>query len=186
MIRCFAALALPDPVADDLAGLQAGLPAGRAVAPENLHLTLGFFGEQREPVVEDLHLALGEISVPAPEIEIAGLGMFGGAQPRSLHAEVRPEPGLKALRARVQQAARGAGIAMARAKFVPHVTLARFPATLPPEDLAALHRFVAARMGRASARFVPDHFTLYRSHLTRSGPEYEALAEYPLGRERAV
>ena len=180
MIRSFAALALPGQVAAGLAALQAGLPVGRPVAEESMHITLGFFGEQPEPVVEDLHLALGAIAAPAPGIRLAGLGLFGGTKPRSLHVAVRPDPALKALRARVRQAARETGIDMAHEKFVPHVTLARFAATLPPEDLEALHRFVARRMGRAEAVFTPDCFTLYRSHLTRNGPVYEPLAEYPL------
>jgi len=181
MIRSFAALPLPPALAADLAGLASGVPAGRPVAQENLHLTLGFFGEQPEPVVEDLHLALCDLGGAALDLRLAGLGLFGGAKPRNLHAVVRPDPDLKALRDRVQQAARETGIRMPREKFVPHVTLARLPATLPGEDLADLHRFLARRMSAAEGRFPADHFTLYRSHLTRSGAAYEALAEYPLG-----
>jgi 2'-5' RNA ligase len=181
MIRAFVGIPMPEETADRLAAVQAGLPTGRAVAPEGLHLTLAFLGEQPEPVVEDVHLALGDIRTGPAALVLEGLGMFGGATPRSLHAVVRPDPALSALRKQVQRAAREAGVDLPREKFVPHVTLARFRQGMAPEDLALLHRYVAARMGAVSGRVPVTEFTLYRSHLTSEGAAYEALAEYPLG-----
>jgi len=181
MIRAFVALALPDPLRARLTALQAGLPVGRPVGTEAMHVTLAFLGEQREPVLEDLHLALSVISGPALSLRLDGLGLFGGAKPRNLHAVVAPDPALSALRRRVCTAVRETGIALPRERFVPHVTLARFPAVMAGEDMAALHRFLAPRIGFAAGPVEVSAFTLFESHLRPDGAVYGPLAEYPLG-----
>ena len=44
MPRLFVALALPDPLREQLADLAGGIPGARWVAPENYHLTLRLIG----------------------------------------------------------------------------------------------------------------------------------------------
>lgn len=180
MIRAFVGISLPEDVCALLETAQAGLPVGRAVAPEAFHLTLAFLGEQQEPVVEDVHHALGEIDGPAPTLRIAGLGSFGGEKLRILHAAVEGDEALKRLRARVGAAVRGAGIDLPRERFVPHVTLARFGR--PPEglDRIALEAFVARRVDLRSPPFRVEELTLFRSHRTAAGSACEVLATYPL------
>jgi RNA 2',3'-cyclic 3'-phosphodiesterase len=184
MIRAFVAIPVPEDVAAALQALQAGLPAGRAVPPENFHLTLAFLGENPAPVIEDVHYALDAIDAPAFALTLQGLGLFGGKAPRSLHAEARPEPALAHLRARVAEAARGAGIDLPRSRFQPHVTIARFGAGLGGEDLERLRRHVAARAGFSAGPFPVRRFALVRSRLGRSGAAYEDMAVYALGPER--
>lgn len=181
MIRAFLAVPVPAGVRAALEAAQAGLPAGRPVAPENLHLTLVFLGEHPEPVIEDLHFVLENLSAPEFELALAGVGLFGGATPRALYAAVTPEPGLSHLRRKLAQAARESGIEVPSKRYTPHVTLARFPREMPPEDVAAIHGFVARRMGLAAGPFAAERFVLYRSTLGRNGPIYQALADYPLG-----
>ncbi len=181
MIRAFVGLGLTEDVVIRLAAVQAGLPVGRAVAPESLHVTLAFLDSQPEPVLEDLHHALAEIAAPALTLEIDGLGMFGGEKPRSLHALIRPDPTLAALRKRVLTAARVAGIRPEGGRFVPHVTLARFSRPPQGEDRLRLEAFVAERAAVRAGPFRVGGFALFRSHLGREGAIYEALAEYPLG-----
>ena len=181
MIRAFVALPLPDEVRRTLEAAQAGLPAGRPVAPENFHVTLVFLGEHPEPVVEDLHHVLAEVKAPGFSLALAGVGVFGGAVPRLLYAGVEPEPALSHLRKKVARAAREAGMEVPAKKFTPHVTLARFPKEMPGEDLAAVQGFVARRMSLKAGPFPAERFVLYRSTLGRNGPIYEELADYPLG-----
>lgn len=180
MIRAFVALPLPDQVCDTLEAAQAGLPAGRPVPPENLHLTLVFLGEHPEPVIEDVHLALEDLRAPGFDLTIDGIGVFGGAVPRLLYASVAPEPALAHLRRKVARAAREGGLTPEGGRFTPHVTLARFPKDLSGEDLQALQAFLGRRTALAAGPFAVEGFSLYRSHLGRNGPAYEELAHYPL------
>lgn len=181
MIRAFLALPLPPDVIRDLEAAQAGLPAGRPVPPENLHVTLVFLGEHHEPVIEDLHYAIEGMSAPGFDLRIKGVGVFGNVTPRVLYAAVEPEPALTHLRRKLARAAREAGIALPGERYTPHVTLARFPREMPEEDLAAVQEFVARRVALASGPFTAERFVLYRSTLGRNGPIYEEMADYPLG-----
>lgn len=180
MIRAFLALPLPAEVRRTLEAAQAGLPAGRPVAPENLHLTLVFLGEHPEPVLEDLHYVLEGLSVPGFAVTLRGVGVFGGAVPRVLYAAVEPQPALNHLRKKVARAAREAGIALPGDRYTPHVTLARFPREMPGEDLAAVQDFVGRRVGLAAGPFDAERFVLYRSTLGRNGPIYDEISDYRL------
>ncbi len=183
MIRAFAAIALPGSVARALSAAQAGLPAGRPVAPENFHLTIAFLGEHPEPVIEDVHLALEGIRAPGFALTLSGVGLFGARRPRALYARAEPEPALGRLREKVLQAARGAGLRLPRERYRPHVTLARFNAGLRGEEAVEMRDFAARRMGFTAGPFEAGEFLLIRSTLGRSGPVYQELAAYPLGRE---
>jgi 2'-5' RNA ligase len=177
MLRLFAALPIPESVQARLAGLQHGLE-GRLVAPESMHLTLGFFGEQPGTVAEDLHAALIEVSAPGFTLWLDGIGAFGNTKPHALYAAVRPEPALTHLQAKVVQAARRAGITMPSGRYVPHVTLARFsPGQVAPAKAAKL---IEARAAFMAGPIEVDRFGLYRSDLGRSRPIYTELAAYPL------
>jgi 2'-5' RNA ligase len=180
VIRAFIGLPLPHKVADELEAVQAGIPAGRVVTHGNFHVTIAFLGEQPRPVLEDAHDVLDGVRVPAFTLRIEGLGMFGGARPRVLFAEVAPEPGLSQLRRKVLRALHEAGIERPREKFHPHVTLARFGEGLRGEDAAEMQAFVARRISVKAGPFAVERFVLYRSHLGRAGPIYEPMAEYPL------
>ena len=180
MIRAFVAIPLPNEILRELEAAQAGLPAGRPVAPENFHITVAFLGEHPEPLIEDVHYALDTIRAPAFELTLDGLGLFGGDRPRSLHAEVKAEPMLGHLREKVLQAARSAGLRMDRARYSPHVTLARFNKGLTPEDAEKMRTFTVRRMAFRAGPFQVEEFVLYRSTLGKNGPIYEELAAYPL------
>lgn len=180
MIRAFLAVPLPDAARSTLEAAQAGLPVGRPVAPENLHVTLVFLGEQPEPVLEDLDVALGTLAAPDFEFRLDGVGVFGGERPRLVYAAVEAGPELPHLRKKLARAAREAGIEVPGRKYTPHVTLARFPRDMPPEDLGALHGFLARRTGIRAGPFPAGRFVLYRSTLGRNGPAYDELADYPL------
>jgi 2'-5' RNA ligase len=178
MIRAFAAIALPEPVRFELMLMQQGLALPRPVAAENLHLTLVFLGELPGPLLGDVDLAFGGIRAAGFELRLAGAGLFGRAKPRVVYAGVAASPPLRHLQAKVETAARGAGVAVEARRYLPHVTLARLPERL--EDRGRLEQAVALRGGMPGPAFTVEDFRLYRSHLTGGGPVYEELARYPL------
>lgn len=163
-----------------LGHLQDGLKAGRHVDEDDLHLTLIFLGDAGSGLLHELDMGLDMLRLPPLALRIAGLGTFGHDPPRSLHAVVDGGAALGDLQKKVATIARRAGANLPHRRFVPHITLARFPNRPAPEELVRTGRFLAARGDFGIGPFAPDGLTLYRSTLTDSGPVYDALADYPL------
>ncbi|MBT8456826.1 MAG: RNA 2',3'-cyclic phosphodiesterase [Rhodobacteraceae bacterium] len=178
MTRAFLAIPLPDDVIDALTRVQQGLPEGRAVAHDNLHLTLVFLGDVGAEALEDLHDTLSAVRAGPITLRIDGLDLFGGERPRSLWARVVAGPELGALQTRLESTARRAKIDVPRRRFVPHVTLARFRPGGGVSD--GFHRYLVDRAGFALPAFDVHRFSLYTSTLYEDGPVYDVLAEYPL------
>lgn len=180
MTRAFIALDLPESARHRLSLVAARAmlpPAARIVPPEALHLTLAFLGEQSDATLLEVHEMLSRLSMPPIALRLSGLGMFGGAQARALHVEVAPDPALTGFERAVRRAVHTSGLVLERRRFLPHVTIARFPAgTLRPQGLADL----AVRLGPPDpATLLVEGFALYESHLSADGPRYAALARYP-------
>lgn len=179
MIRAFIALPLPEPTCDTISKLQSALHVGRAVPPENLHLTLAFLDDQPEPVLEELHYLLAEIESDAVDLAFDGLNTFGGRHPRLMVLNVKKTGELAALQARIASCCRQAGIELERRKFRPHVTVTRFSVLTPDEG-----RKLASYLGQHGADGpLPcrvDCFALYRSVLNPNGARYDQLATYQL------
>lgn len=174
-MRLFAAIDPPDPLRDRLERLQEGLPERGRVAWENLHLTLGFFGDVDAHRAEDLDAALARIRFAPFEVSLSGVDVFGGGRPRLVYAAARGGDPLDHLARAVTEAARGVGIAMEARRYVPHVTLARMKGR--PADERFM-RWLAGAAGFAAPAFGVDRFTLYRSHLGGEGAHYEPLRAY--------
>lgn len=179
MIRAFIAIPLPDDLCIALETLSFQLPLPRRVPRENMHITLTFLGEHPEPILEEVHYALETICLPQFRLCPNGLGHFGKSKPRSVHAELTPEPALDQLQSKVESKVKQAGIALERQKYIPHITLGRF--SWGEADLAQLEAALVEQSGFETPPFVVERFVLYQSHLGRGVPHYEELASYMLG-----
>jgi 2'-5' RNA ligase len=178
-IRLFAALAMPDEIAEPLLAQQQGVPGAKWRTREHLHLTLRYFGEVSEPVADDLDAALDEIAARARPftLQLKGAGWFGGADPHALWVGAEENPALIKLAADCERAARRAGLNAEPRKFAPHVTMAYLKG-------AGLERVRAfeQRLGLYQSRpFEIDRIGLYSSWIRKSAPSlYRLEADYVL------
>lgn len=180
MIRAFLGIALPPEVRSRLAVLQFLLPLPRRVEAEDFHLTLAFLGEVPDAVLIALDEGLQGLRQAPFDLELRGVGIFGGAAPRAVWAGVAPSEPLMRLQAKVERLARQAGAMPETRKFLPHVTLGRF-APPAPEVAMRLERMVAGEALFRAGPFGVEEVVLWRSHAAPRGvARYEALAEYPL------
>jgi len=178
MIRLFAAIKVPDDIAEGLRRRQQGLPGARWRPLEAFHLTLRFIGEVAEPVAEDLDAELAAISVEALTLRLEGVGAFGeGEAIHAVWAGVAENPTLRRLAARCESAARRAGLAPDRRTWKPHVTLAY----LNRPDPARVAAWIQGHNLLKSPVFRVTSFGLYSSWPGAGGSSYRLEAEYPLG-----
>jgi 2'-5' RNA ligase len=175
-LRLFAAIPMPEEIADRLVPLQRDV-GGAAWRPrENFHLTLRFFGEIDEALARDLDHELGLI-VEAPfEMRLKGVGSFGGKEPSALWAGIDAPPVLGRIAKACERAARRAGLEPDTRKFTPHVTLAYLGQTTDFEVAKYQTRFGAF----ATEAFWATHFALYSSRQTKARNAYVEEAVYPL------
>ena len=176
MIRLFVALELPEMVRERLGGLQGGVPGARWANDDQLHLTLRFIGEVTENVGHDVDDALMGIRAPGFELELAGVGEFGGKNPRALWAGVRGNGALLHLQRKVETALQRIGLEPEPRKFSPHVTLARLRGAPREKVMAFLSHYALF----ASGPFQIDRFVLFSSHQGSGGSVYHAERVYPL------
>jgi 2'-5' RNA ligase len=179
MIRAFVALDLPGDVESQLAVQQFLLPIPRKVARDQFHITLVFLGEVRDEVLEAIHEDLLSLRMPPFDLSLSGFGIFGKAKPNAVYAAIAPSAELERLQAKVERVARVAGADVPSRRFLPHITLGRFPALLP-EDAMRLERAVINGAGFRAGPWQVAEMVLYQSTLTQDGPRYDVLARYPL------
>jgi len=178
MPRLFSAIEIPKSLAERLTLLRAGLTGARWIDPENYHLTLRFIGDVDGPTARDFTAALGEIEASPFELEVNGLGSFGGRKPRAIFANLAPSQGLDALQRANERAARKAGLPPEGRNFKPHVTLARLKGARADAVAAYLER----QGGIGPEIFAVSRFVLYSSRNSIGGGPYVVEAAYPLDR----
>ena len=177
MQRLFVAIEIPEDVRARMAGLCAGLPGARWVAPENMHLTLRFIGEVDEGVMQDVDAELARLRAPGFALTFSGVDCFGNARrPRSLWVGVEAGEALAGLQARVESAVQRAGLPPEGRNFTPHVTLARFKGG----RVARLGDYLSAHSQFRAGPVDVRRITLFSSVLGHNGAIYRPEAAYPL------
>ncbi|WIY26366.1 RNA 2',3'-cyclic phosphodiesterase [Parasedimentitalea psychrophila] len=177
-MRAFVAIELPEDVTFALSQLSLSLPVGRVMAEENLHLTLVFLGDQSEAQLQELHHELAAIPAPQFELGFDGLGCFGAAAPKILYARIAESQALSDLHQQLRRAAHRVGIVLARQRYNPHVTLARFGRGLSWRETERLEGFIATHSQVDLPGFSVAGFSLFQSKLHRDGAIHEQMASY--------
>src|SRR5262249_55543264 len=102
------------------------------------------------------------------ELEVCGLGSFGGNKPRALWAALKPSQPLDVLQKAHERAARLAGLPPETRNFTPHVTLAR----LRHVSAHTLAGYLARHGGFFSSPFTVTRFVLFSSRPNQGGGPY--------------
>jgi 2'-5' RNA ligase len=184
--RLFVALDLPQDVRAGLVDWQRTAladPALRVVRPEALHMTLVFLGYQNEKDVKAIAKEAFDVDSQAPAVELVRepVGVPPGKRPR-LIALAANSDGAVALQKQVEERLVEARFYEPEKRaFWPHLTVARVKPEAPKSRKPALITTPPHPLPEHMFRFFrPTRLVLFKSHLRRSGAEYEALAELEL------
>ena len=181
-LRLFVAVDLPDEVRErverGVEPVRERYPSGRWVPLENQHITLKFLGATWPSLVDAVLACVGDVAARHQPFEtrVSTLGAFPSARRARVLWVGLEDPAARLRRIAVDlDDTLAASFPPEKRAFTPHLTVARFdpPVRLDGElvDLAV-----------ESSPFDVSWLTLYRSHLQRPAPRYEATATFPLGR----
>ena len=178
MHRLFAALPVPDEIAQRLDPLSVEMHGARWRKREHYHVTLCFYGRVDGEVADAIADALADLRAPSLSLELSGVGWFGRREPRALYARIAENAALSALAKDCRKIARQFDVKLGQDPFNPHITLAYCNQTPLEAARAWSEDFQILR----SDPFLVDTFHLYES-FTGHGrqSQYVAQADYPLG-----
>jgi 2'-5' RNA ligase len=165
--RLFVAIDLPESTRQFLADLDPHIRGVRWTETEQMHLTLGFFGDVPEDVDLALREELSAIDFGAFFLPITGAGTFPPkGSPKIIWIGVgRGHPHLFQVHKRVQEAALAARIEPELRPWHPHITIARCRDVAPQ----SIRKFLQSNVDRDLGMIRVDSFHLYSSKLTPAG-----------------
>ena len=180
MITLFTAIEIPELIASQLSGLQRFAESEWDpgwIPEENFHITLAYVGPVEEPLAADIDGELSRLKTGGFELELKGVGAFGGKRPQVLYAAVARSRALEALAEKHHTILRRLGVEVDRGAYTPHVSLAR-PRHAP---LELVQSWIAANNLYDSGPFPADRAVLFSSHKMGDGRHYAPERDYPLG-----
>ncbi|NLF69692.1 MAG: RNA 2',3'-cyclic phosphodiesterase [Candidatus Anammoximicrobium sp.] len=186
-IRTFIAVELSPVVVAQAVGLVEALrPAGvgvKWVESQNMHLTLKFLGDVRAEELADVVRVVTKAAAEfAPfDITLSGAGAFPNSRrPRTLWIGVtQGEPHLNRLQTAIERVLAKRGFPKEHRAFHPHLTLGRVREGGP--DTAELAQAIQEHADFAAGTSRVREIVVFASHLSSTGPTYEALGRAPLG-----
>lgn len=150
------------------------------VNPDNLHLTLKFFGDTQSENETEIINAFRHAGkhVNNFSFELSGIGFFGSHRlPRVLWIGIKQPEALQLLYKEVNKYLKPLGYLPDKPQFVPHLTVARIKEL---KNTNAFHRLIIKHQ---NDRFGEQHiksFELYQSILRPQGPEYRIVKAFDL------
>jgi 2'-5' RNA ligase len=187
MIRAFLAIEMPESLRPGLALVQGELKRSNAdvrwVTPENIHLTLKFFGNVPDDEIETLALAAREVAQAEEPFQLKATIAGAFPSPRAprvvwlgLGGDVVP---LTRLYHKLEKAFAGLGYHPENRAFNPHLTLGRVKSPLNRDKLA---RILEKLPPLDWPPFAVKELVLFQSVLSPKGSTYTPLKVIPLGK----
>ena len=166
--RLFVAIDLPDSTRQLLADLDPDIRGVRWTELDQMHLTLGFFGDVPQDIELKLREKLSAIGFGAFFLPVNGVGAFSskGAAKIIWIGVGKAHPHLFQIHKRVQEAALAVGIEPELRPWHPHITIARCRGV----SAQALRKFLKSNAEFDTGMIRVDAFHLYSSRLTPAGP----------------
>lgn len=152
----------------------------RWVIPENLHITLKFFGETPEHHIPAIKLALKESinDISSFAFEVKDIGVFGSSyKPKAIWFGIDPKNEIEALVTSIYHELSQIGIDPDRQNFVPHLTLARMKFV---EDKKIFQQVIDKQKEGLIQKEEVNKFHLFESILRPDGPEYRVIETFVL------
>ncbi|MFO7722468.1 MAG: RNA 2',3'-cyclic phosphodiesterase [Bacteroidales bacterium] len=184
MRRIFAAIEVnPEPALLHLlseAGSRFSRERIRWVRPEQMHLTLKFFGETPEEKIGEICSRFEGVAVMHHPFSctLQGLGLFGSRYaPRVVWAGIRDDAPLRQLGEDVLDASSEAGFPRERLPFVPHLTLGRIAAV---QNKKGLSDWISAYRDTTFQVLRVNRFILFESKLKSTGALYTEICTFLL------
>ncbi|MGK2943524.1 MAG: RNA 2',3'-cyclic phosphodiesterase [Desulfuromonadales bacterium] len=179
-VRAFLAIPLPQQLKDAVKtlqrNLQAQIPDARWVRPENLHLTLHFFGDVEQETLEKIKVSVLSVKGckrPFP-VEVKGLGAFPNRhRPRILWLDLEPKDQLRQLYENCREQLQHVGPVTESRPYSPHLTIGRLRQR--KSCLTDLNALTASIGGKRVGRFSVDRLILFESRLRADGAEHIPL-----------
>jgi RNA 2',3'-cyclic 3'-phosphodiesterase len=184
--RLFVALDLPQDVRAGLVDWQRTAladPALRPVRAEALHMTLVFLGYQAEKDVKAIAKAALATEAEAPAVELAAepVGVPPGKRPRLIALGANSDETVELQRGVEERLVAGGFYEPEKRPFWPHLTVARVKPEARGSRKPALIKTPPHPLPEHMFRyFRPTRLVLFKSHLRRTGAEYEPMAELEL------
>ena len=164
--RLFFAVVPPADVRQRVLELQRRLDSGgRAVRPDNLHVTLAFLGMQASSVIADAASVASGLEFPTCRVRLDSVGQFGRGSVLWLGATTIPEE-LRAFQRSLVAALTKAGIGHDPKPWQLHLTLYRRLRKRPPT------------LDPVAVEWRLDGFDLIESVGAKNGVEYHSLGHW--------
>ena len=176
-VRAFLAIPLPRQLQESIrviqTELQASIAEARWTRPENLHLTLHFFGEIDQETLEKLKVSVLSIKgCQRPfQVEVKGLGAFPNPyRPRVIWLGLKPRGQLEQLHRAIEPCLSQAGLTTDSRPYSPHLTIGRLLGG--KLDLTELF---SSMQQKTIEPLTVDRLILYESRLRPEGAQHIPL-----------
>jgi 2'-5' RNA ligase len=176
-MRCFFAIDLPGELRREIVKIQKQIPQDmgiKFVEPENLHLTLKFFGEISDKKVNKIKEILGDFKFKKIKCHLGDIGFFpSSSYIRVVWVSLEPGNKIKELEKKINENLQNKDERKDE-RFESHITLARVKFVKDKKKFVEQIKNLKVKPIEIDI----DSFLLKKSQLTEKGPIYEIIKEF--------